>query len=57
MSTTAPQGFRAAGVAAGLKTSGRPDVALVVNDGPDYHAAAVFTSKERQPTPGVPGSA
>lgn len=39
-----PQGFRASGVTAGLKPSGRPDVALVVNDGPDHHAAAVFTS-------------
>ncbi|GAA1905773.1 bifunctional glutamate N-acetyltransferase/amino-acid acetyltransferase ArgJ [Lapillicoccus jejuensis] len=39
-----PQGFRAAGVTAGLKPSGRPDVALVVNDGPHHHAAAVFTS-------------
>jgi glutamate N-acetyltransferase/amino-acid N-acetyltransferase len=39
-----PQGFRAAGVTAGLKPSGRPDLALVVNDGPDHHAAAVFTS-------------
>ena len=39
-----PQGFRAAGVAAGLKASGTPDVALIVNDGPDHHAAAVFTS-------------
>ena len=57
MSVTAPAGFRAAGVTAGLKASGTPDVALVVNDGPDHHAAAVFTSKERQPTPGVPGSA
>ncbi|WP_127570970.1 bifunctional glutamate N-acetyltransferase/amino-acid acetyltransferase ArgJ [Georgenia faecalis] len=44
MSITAPLGFRAAGVAAGLKASGRPDVALVVNDGPDHVAAAVFTS-------------
>ncbi|HET8600709.1 MAG TPA: bifunctional glutamate N-acetyltransferase/amino-acid acetyltransferase ArgJ [Segeticoccus sp.] len=44
MSVTAPQGFRAAGVAAGLKPSGRKDVALVVNDGPLHHAAAVFTS-------------
>ena len=44
MSTTAPQGFRAAGVAAGLKSSGAPDVALVVNDGPDDAAAAVFTT-------------
>lgn len=31
---TAAAGFRAAGVTAGLKTSGKPDVALVVNDGP-----------------------
>ena len=36
--------FRAAGVTAGLKPSGTPDLALVVNDGPDHHAAAVFTS-------------
>jgi glutamate N-acetyltransferase/amino-acid N-acetyltransferase len=39
-----PKGFRAAGVTAGLKTSGSPDLALVVNDGPDHHAAAVFTT-------------
>ena len=44
MSVTAARGFRAAGVAAGLKTSGRRDVALVVNDGPRHDAAAVFTS-------------
>ena len=44
MSVTAPQGFRAAGVTAGLKTSGRPDIALVHNTGPDFHAAGVFTS-------------
>jgi glutamate N-acetyltransferase/amino-acid N-acetyltransferase len=44
VSTTAPRGFRAAGVAAGLKSSGNPDVAVVVNDGPDDAAAAVFTT-------------
>ena len=44
MSVTAPAGFRAAGVAAGLKSSGAEDVALVVNDGPDDAAAAVFTT-------------
>jgi glutamate N-acetyltransferase/amino-acid N-acetyltransferase len=44
VSVTAPAGFRAAGVAAGLKSSGDPDVALVVNDGPDDAAAAVFTT-------------
>lgn len=44
MSVTAAQGFRAAGVTAGLKESGTPDLALVVNDGPEHTAAAVFTS-------------
>lgn len=44
MSVTAPQGFRASGTTAGLKDSGKPDVAVVVNDGPDRHAAAVFTT-------------
>lgn len=44
MSVTAARGFRAAGVAAGLKDSGRPDVALVVNDGPSSVAAGVFTT-------------
>jgi glutamate N-acetyltransferase/amino-acid N-acetyltransferase len=44
VSTTAPKGFRAAGVAAGLKSTAAQDVALVVNDGPDDTAAAVFTT-------------
>lgn len=44
MSVTAPQGFRAAGVTAGLKASGQPDVAVVINDGPGFAAAGVFTS-------------
>jgi glutamate N-acetyltransferase/amino-acid N-acetyltransferase len=44
VTVTSPQGFRAAGVAAGLKSSGAPDVALVVNDGPQDAAAAVFTT-------------
>ena len=51
MSVTTPRGFRAAGVTAGLKASGRPDVALVVNDGPDHHAAAVFTSNRVEAAP------
>lgn len=42
MSVTAAKGFRAAGVSAGIK--GKPDFALVVNDGPAPTAAAVFTS-------------
>lgn len=44
MSVTEAQGFRAAGATAGLKDSGNPDIALVVNDGPSSAAAAVFTS-------------
>ena len=44
VSVTSPSGFRAAGVAAGLKCSGAADVAVVVNDGPDDSAAAVFTT-------------
>jgi glutamate N-acetyltransferase/amino-acid N-acetyltransferase len=51
MSVTAAQGFRAAGVAAGLKASGAPDLALVVNDGPDHHAAAVFTGNRVEAAP------
>ncbi len=44
MSITNPAGFRAAGVTAGVKVSGRPDLAVVINDGPEQVAAAVFTS-------------
>jgi len=38
-----PQGFRAASVKAGIKPSGKADLALVVNDGPEFSAAGVFT--------------
>jgi len=51
MSVTAPLGFRAAGVAAGLKESGQPDVAVVLNDGPSRAAAAVFTANRVQAAP------
>ena len=51
MSVTAAQGFVAAGVTAGLKTSGRPDVALVVNRGRRKSAAAVFTSNRAKAHP------
>jgi glutamate N-acetyltransferase / amino-acid N-acetyltransferase len=51
MSVTAPLGFRAAGVAAGLKQSGQPDVAVVLNDGPSRSAAAVFTTNRVQAAP------
>jgi glutamate N-acetyltransferase/amino-acid N-acetyltransferase len=51
MSVTAPLGFRAAGVTAGLKPSGQPDVAVVLNDGPSRAAAAVFTTNRVQAAP------
>ena len=51
MSVTAPLGFRAAGVAAGIKTSGTPDVAVVINDGPSAAAAGVFTSNRVKAAP------
>jgi glutamate N-acetyltransferase / amino-acid N-acetyltransferase len=51
VSITAAAGFRAAGATAGLKPSGRPDVAVVVNDGPEHVAAAVFTSNRCKANP------
>lgn len=51
MSITRPQGFRAAGLAAGIKANGRRDLALLVNDGPRDTAAAVFTSNRVQAAP------
>ena len=51
MSVTHPAGFRAGGVAAGLKASGRADLAVVVNDGPTATAAAVFTSNRIKAAP------
>jgi glutamate N-acetyltransferase/amino-acid N-acetyltransferase len=51
VSVTAAVGFRAAGATAGLKPSGLPDVAVVVNDGPRYDAAAVFTSNRCRANP------
>lgn len=44
--STIPLGFRASGVAAGLKSSGAKDVALIVNEGPSKFGAAVFTSNK-----------
>ena len=44
MTVTSPKGFLAAGVTAGLKASGKPDVALVVNQGPRFDSASVFTA-------------
>ncbi|MFJ6726830.1 bifunctional glutamate N-acetyltransferase/amino-acid acetyltransferase ArgJ [Streptomyces sp. NPDC091281] len=51
MSVTAAQGFRAAGIAAGIKENGNPDLALVVNTGPRRAAAGVFTSNRVKAAP------
>ncbi|WP_149824874.1 bifunctional glutamate N-acetyltransferase/amino-acid acetyltransferase ArgJ [Streptomyces tailanensis] len=51
MSVTAAKGFTAAGVAAGIKQNGKPDLALVVNNGPRSAAAGVFTSNRVQAAP------
>jgi len=50
VSVTAAQGFRAAGVAAGIKPAGL-DLALVVNDGPSDAVAAVFTANRVKAAP------
>ncbi|WP_439029029.1 bifunctional glutamate N-acetyltransferase/amino-acid acetyltransferase ArgJ [Gordonia terrae] len=48
---TAPLGFRAAGIAAGIKASGALDLALVFNEGPDHAAAGVFTRNQVKAAP------
>jgi glutamate N-acetyltransferase/amino-acid N-acetyltransferase len=48
---TAPAGFRAAGIAAGIKASGARDLALVFNEGPDYGVAGVFTRNKVKAAP------
>ncbi len=53
MTVTTPKGFRASGVTAGLKASGNPDLALVVNDGPLDAAAGVFTANRVKAAPVV----
>lgn len=51
MTINAPKGFRAAGVAAGIKESGNKDLTLVVNDGPLDVAAGVFTRNKVKAAP------
>jgi glutamate N-acetyltransferase / amino-acid N-acetyltransferase len=51
MSVTGPQGFRAAGVVAGIRNGDGPDLALVVNDGPQHTAAGVFTRNKVKAAP------
>jgi glutamate N-acetyltransferase/amino-acid N-acetyltransferase len=49
---TAPAGFRAAGVACGIKASGKPDLALIVSDHP-ASAAGLFTTNRATAAPVV----
>ncbi len=51
MSVTSTSGFLACGLAASLKSSGGKDLALVVNTGPDYAAAGVFTTNRVKAAP------
>ena len=51
MTVTTPAGFRSAGIAVGLKSTGKPDLALVVNDGPERASAVVFTTNRAQANP------
>lgn len=51
MTTTHPAGFTASGVAAGLKSDGAKDVALVLNHGPRFDSASVFTANRCQANP------
>jgi glutamate N-acetyltransferase/amino-acid N-acetyltransferase len=51
VTVTAPAGFDAAGIAAGIKRSGALDLAVIVNRGPSNDAAAVFTSNRAKANP------
>ena len=51
MTVTHPSGFTAAGVAAGLKSTGAKDLALVVNQGPAFDSATVFTANRCKANP------
>lgn len=51
MTVTQPKGFRAAGVAAGIRNGEGPDLAFVVNDGPQFAAAGLFTRNKVKAAP------
>jgi glutamate N-acetyltransferase / amino-acid N-acetyltransferase len=51
VTVTTPAGFRASGVTVGLKPSGKPDMAVLVNDGPRHVAAGVFTANRCKANP------
>lgn len=46
MNNSLPQGFKAAGMHAGLKSSGKFDLTLIQNVGPLFDAAAVYTTNK-----------
>ena len=48
---TTPKGFVAAATTAGIKPSGNSDMALVVNEGPEFNAAAVYTRNRVKASP------
>ncbi|HSX69074.1 bifunctional glutamate N-acetyltransferase/amino-acid acetyltransferase ArgJ [Nocardioides sp.] len=51
MSITHPAGFVASGVHAGLKSNGNLDLALVLNEGPRFDSASVFTANRCKANP------
>lgn len=51
MSITAPAGFVAAGAHVGIKSTGAKDLALVVNQGPRFDSASVFTANRCKANP------
>lgn len=51
MSVTHPAGFVASGAAVGIKSTGTKDLALVVNQGPTFDSASVFTSNRCKANP------
>ena len=51
MSLPTPAGFTASGIAAGIKASGDLDLSLIVNHGPRFNAAGVFTTNRISAAP------
>jgi glutamate N-acetyltransferase/amino-acid N-acetyltransferase len=51
VSVTAAQGFSAGSIDAGLSSSDGPDLTVVVNEGPQFGGAAVFTSNRAKAHP------
>lgn len=49
--TSLAPGFRVAGTAAGIKQSGKPDLGIIINDGPHATSAARFTKTSAPAAP------